>query len=152
VGAAAAVVRLMAELLLSRMDTSRRGAPVLFGRGGGKPAAAGTAASLFVRAVGQDDPSGAAAGAATGGTGVRTMVLVVSLFASYDEIDGGERGRCLRGRHLRREVWSSLRRCRAHLYTFLRIMTANDCRGDSSEEEDFLKGSIALYKGTDTKK
>jgi hypothetical protein len=31
-------------------------------------------------------------------------------------------------------------------------MTANDRRGDSSEEEDFLKGSIALYKGTGTKK
>jgi hypothetical protein len=31
-------------------------------------------------------------------------------------------------------------------------MTADDRRGDSSEEEDFLRGSIALYKGTDTKK
>jgi hypothetical protein len=127
----------MAELLLSRMDTSRRGVPVLFGRGGGKPAAAGAAASLFVRAVGQDDPAGAAAGTAARGTGVRTMALVVSLIALYDEIDGGERGRCLRGRHLHREVWSSLRRCRANLYTFLRIMTANDRRDDSSEEEDF---------------
>jgi uncharacterized caspase-like protein len=83
------------------MDTSRRGAPLLFGRGGGKPAAAGAAASLFVRAVGQDDPAGAAAGAAAGGTGIRTMALVVSLIASYD---------CLRGRHLCREFWSSLRR------------------------------------------
>ncbi len=31
-------------------------------------------------------------------------------------------------------------------------MTADDRRGDSSEGEDFLKGSISLYKGTDTKK
>ena len=62
---------------------------MLFGRGGGKPAAMGAAASLFVRAVGQDDPAGAAAGAAAGGTGVRTMALVVYLIASYDEIDGG---------------------------------------------------------------
>ena len=74
--AAALLVPSMAELSLSRMDTSRRGAQVLFG--GGKPAAAGAAASLFIRAVGQDDPAGAAVGAAAGGTGVRTMVLVVS--------------------------------------------------------------------------
>jgi hypothetical protein len=31
-------------------------------------------------------------------------------------------------------------------------MTADDRRCDSSEEEDFLKGLIALYKGTDTTK
>jgi hypothetical protein len=63
--------------------------PVLFRRGGGKPAAASAAASLFVRAVGQDDHTGAAVGAAAGGTGNRTMALVLSLIASYDEIDGG---------------------------------------------------------------
>jgi hypothetical protein len=64
-----------------RMDTSRRGAQVLFGRGGGKPdkpRAAATAASLFVLAVGQDDPAGVAVGAAARSTGVRTMALVVS--------------------------------------------------------------------------
>ena len=44
-----------------------------------EPRAAAAAASLFVLAVGQDDPAGAAVGAAVGGTGVRTMALVVSL-------------------------------------------------------------------------
>ena len=53
--AAAVLVPLMAELLLSRMDTSRRGGQVLFGRGGGKldkPRAVAAAASLFVICAG----------------------------------------------------------------------------------------------------
>ena len=94
----AKLVPLMAELLLSRMDTSRRGAPVLFGRGGGKPAAAGAAASLFVRAVGQDDPAGAAVGAAAGGTGVsvRTTALprMMKLMEANEE-DACEVGICI---------------------------------------------------------
>ena len=76
--AAAVLVPSMAELLLSRKDTSKTGAQVLFGKGGGKPdkhRAAAAAASLFVLAVGHDDPAGAAVGAAVGGTGVRTMAL-----------------------------------------------------------------------------
>jgi hypothetical protein len=71
-----------------------------------EPRAAAAAASLFVLAVGQDDPAGAAVGAAAGGTGVRTMALVVSSSpCGMKKIGGGERGRSLRGRHLR---WSSL--------------------------------------------
>jgi hypothetical protein len=80
------------------------------------------------------------------------LVLVVSSSPrAMKKIGGDKRGRSLRGRHLRREVWSSLRTCIAHLINFFKDNDRKYRRGGSSEEEDFLKGSIALYKGTDTK-
>ena len=60
--------------------------------------AAGAAASLFVRAVGQDDPAGAAVGAAAGGTGVsvRTTALprMMKLMVANEE-DVCEVGICV---------------------------------------------------------
>ena len=83
--AVAALMPLMAELSLLRMDTSTRGVPVLFGRGGSKADPAGATAALFGRGVGKDDPAGAAAAAAGGR---RHKALVVSLFAGGSKMEG----------------------------------------------------------------
>ena len=95
-----------AELLLSRVGTSRRGAPVLFGSGGGSGREGGVATMISRtrwrfkgRAI------------------CRVDYRPVWWNNWWWWMAKKRWGSLLQGRLLRREVRSSLCRCRAHLYT-----------------------------------